>query len=228
MSMGRIPNPWEIGPTTNYNPAYSSGTSSAGRTSNPCIDPATSFMPHVRDATLTRETSGSSIISSDTYNMSMRLDGPVTDWQYTSANGARGMDDELVSFTYDNLIVNILARSSENQCIKVAGDNFKDFHTSNESAEYFSSPVYINQGRPIGLRSATLRTFGKGEINDNLYYWYLLDETYSGFENRPVVTLWYSTYIRGREIWFAFRTYRTEEGGLNAKAERILESVSFQ
>jgi hypothetical protein len=243
MSMGRIPNPWEIAPTTNYNPAYSSSTPQSTETdiltrvfggsyakldqANPCSNPSSSLEPHIRDATLSRE-GNASIISSASYDMSMRLDGPVTDWQYTSANGAKGMEDELASFTYGNLIVNILARSSVGPCIKVAGENFKNFHTGNASAEYFSSSIYINQGRPIGLRSATLRTFGKGEIDDTQYYWYLLDETYSGFEDRPVVTLWYSTYIRGREFWFAFRTYKAEEGGLNAKAEGILENITFQ
>lgn len=266
MSMGRIDNPWEIAPTTNYNPSYSTATSADSRGPSPetdvltrvfggtyaklngdgqadtaaefCANPATSLKPHVRDATLGRESgrgdqrdgaAAESIVSSDAHGLTMRLRGPVTDWQYTSANGSSGgMEDELASFTYDNLIVNVLARESASQCVKPAEKNFKDFHMSTAATEYFSSPIYINQGRPIGLESATLRTFGKGTIDDNLYYWYLLDETYAGFENRPVVTLWYSTYQSGREFWIAFRTYKAEEGGLNQKAEAILEDVSFE
>ncbi len=255
MSLGRIANPWEIAPTTNYNPTYSAGTSStargsspetdvltrvfggtyaklsaADRATNPCADPASSLSPHVRDAALARD-GEDSIVSSATYGIVMRLDGPVTDWQFTSANPAYGssggMEDELASFTYGNLIVNVLARSSIDACVKVAGDRFSEFHTSGASTEYFSSPVYVGQGRPIGLRSATLRTLGKKKIDGNQYYWYLLDESYAGFENRPVVTRWYSTYVHGREFWFAFRTYKDEEGGLDEKAEAILEHTQL-
>ena len=122
MSLGRIPNPWEIAPTTNYNPAYSSSTKQSAEpdvltrvfggsyagldAAKPCSNPSTSLVPHMRDATLSREGSDS-IISSATYDMTMRLDGPVTDWQYTSTNGANGsysgMEDELASFTYGDV-----------------------------------------------------------------------------------------------------------------------------
>jgi hypothetical protein len=265
MVMGKIPNPWEIGPTTTYNPAYSSayaqpgaGTSSGTASTEPdvlkrifggayaklgssnrnpiCMDPATSLSPHMRDATLRRggdvnDVNGAnqqSIVSSDTYHMSMTLPGAVTDWQYT--DGA--LEDELASFTYDNLIINILARSSVSDCVRTAEKTFGDFHESNQATEYFSSPVYMNQGKPIGLESATLRTSGKGEISGRQYYWYMMDETYAGFENRPVVTIWYSTYVNtalgGTEFWFAFRTYKVYEEDLNKKAEGVLGGVGFE
>lgn len=263
MSLGKIPNPWEFTPTTNYNPAYAPGGVNGGNAGgqeagggtttnvepstntdilsrvfggsysklgssnrNPvCADPATSLVGHVRDAKLGRAngTSQQNIVSSDFYNLSMVLDGPVTDWQYT--NGS--MEDELASFTFNNLIVNILARTSADECISIAQKNFKEFHTSSASTEYFSSPIYINLGKPIGLQSASLRTFGKSSINDHTYYWYLMDETYAGFANRPVVTMWFSTYADGVEYWFAFRAYKAEEKGLNAKAEEILEQTAL-
>lgn len=268
MSLGKIPNPWEFTPNTNYNPTYAGGSQAGAGNGNAtggaagsqdslkpstntdilsrvfggsysklgssnrnpvCADPATSLVGHVRDAKLGR-VSGSdkqSMVTSDFYNLSMVLDGPVTDWQYTNGSKYGLMEDELASFTYDNLIVNILARTSADECVSIAQKNFKEFHTSSASTEYFSSPIYINLGKPIGLQSATLRTFGKSDINDHVYYWYLMDEAYAGFANRPVVTMWFSIYADGVEYWFAFRAYKAEEKGLNAKAEEILEQTSL-
>ncbi len=253
ISLGRMPNPWEIAPTTNYNPSYASTSASrgpsaetdvlarvfggtyaklrSGKDPEKCTNPATSLAPHVRDAKLMREGAsdagdepGDSIVSSAAYKLSVRVPGPVTDWQYT----AGAMEDEVASFTFDNIIVNILARNTVKECIGAAEEGFRDFHEGSAASEYFSSAVYVGQGKPIGLESAALRTLGKGKVSGHQYYWYLLDEEYAGFEDRPVVTIWYSTYIAGTEYWFAFRTYRALGSDLNAKAEDILDGVRFE
>ena len=252
ISLGKMPNPWEIAPTTNYNPSFSEASSTSreplaetdilsrvfggtysklgSSNRNPiCTNPATSLEPHIRDAKLSRLGGADakdqrSTVTSDFYNLTLTLDGPVTDWQYT--NGS--MEDELASFTFDNLIVNILSRTSVGDCVAIAEKNFKEFHTSSASTEYFSSPIYINQGKPIGLQSATLRTFGQSKIGGHAYYWYLMDEVYGSFKDRPVVTMWFSTYIGGNEFWFAFRTYKADESRLNAAAEEILGNARFE
>ncbi len=249
ISLGKMPNPWEIAPTTNYNPSFSEASTTSQKPStetdiltrvfggtysklgssnrNPiCTNPETSLEPHMRDAKLARTNDKDmrSTVTSDFYSLSLDLDGPVTDWQYT--NGS--MEDELASFTFDNLIINILARASVGDCISIAEKNFKEFHTSNASTEYFSSPIYIAQGKPIGLQSATLRTFGNSKIAGHTYYWYLMDEVYGGFKDRPVVTMWFSTYVDGNEFWFAFRTYKADESNLNPKAEEILGNARFE
>lgn len=256
--LGRIDNPWKIGETTTYNPSYSSastiprsangvsGNSNAAnvaasqdlisRIFSPsyaklgeperkafCANRETGLKPLTRDATLSRD-GDESIISSESAHFVMSLQGPVTDWQYT--NGA--LEDEIASFTFNNLIINALSRSSVSDCIKMAEKNFKEFHTTSSGTEYFSSPIYLNQGKPIGLQSAVLRTMGKGTIDGHLYYWYLLDEVYSGFQDRPIVTLWYSSYINGSEYWYAFRSYKSEEKDLNRKSEAVLESVDYK
>lgn len=187
-----------------------------------CSDPAKSLEPHKRDAILGRDDE-TSIISSDMYNLSLELEKSLTDWNYT--NGS--LEDELISFTSDNLIINILARTTIPDCRTFIKGKFEDFHTKNSSIEYFSSPTYASQGRSLGLQSATLRTFGDDSIGDQDYYWYLLDETYTKFPDRPIATLWYSTYVHGTEYWFAFRTYKIYEGGLRQKAEDILETAVF-
>ncbi len=218
IALGKIENPLAIQPNTSLLDNVSSDKNSPN-----CTDPKQSLEAHVRDVHLTREDEESSI-NSDFYKLAINLEEPVVDWQYT--NGA--LPDEVASFVYKDVIVNMLARSSVSKCNTKAGQIFENFHEKTLGVEYFSSTVYMQQGSPIGLTKSVLRNHGKSEINDIDFYWYLLDEEFSNMSSRPIVTIWYSTRVGRIEYWFAFRTLKENENNLNTVAEEVLENTEFR
>ncbi len=188
-----------------------------------CNDPKVSLEAHVKDAHLIRDDE-ESIINSDFYKLTVSLEEPVVDWQYTNGTLA----DEVASFVYKETIVNVLARTSVPKCNNKAQEIFEDFHEKTSGVEYFSSPIYLAQGKPLGLTQSVLRTHGQGEVGNIDYHWYLLDEEFSSLSNRPVVTIWYSTRVGRTEYWFAFRTFKENEDDLNKIAEEVLENTEFR
>jgi hypothetical protein len=193
-----------------------------------CAIPAKSLESHMRDATLTRN-GEESTVKSKKYDVEINLDVPVVDWQYTEGK----LDNELASFVYKDVIVNVLARKSTALCSTITKNTFDTFHTDGKGVEYFSSRAYLNLGKPIGLIRAVFRIHGEREIDGNQFYWYIIDETFtlgSNAQNQvqtELVTIWYTTHIGRNEYWFAFRTLKKDEDNLNKTAIEFIEQTAF-
>ncbi len=217
MALGKIENPFAFEPIS----AFADKEELAKRIVD-CTNPEQSLEAHVRDAALARDEEESSI-ESTFYKFIINLEAPVVDWQYTKGV----LDDEVASFVYKDVIVNILARTSVSKCSGTAKEVFENFHEETSGVEYFSSNTYLTQGAPIGLTRSTLRSHGQGGVGDADYYWYLLDEEFVNLSSKPIVTIWYSTRVGRIEYWFAFRTFQENEQNLNKVAEEVLEGIEF-
>ncbi len=234
MAMGRIANPFsfDLGGIASKNISnVRNGGASISNLETTCATPTKSLLPHTRDATLSRD-GEESTIKSKTYDLEINLDVPVVDWQYTEGK----LDNELASFVYKDVIVNVLARKSTTLCSVIAKNKFNTFHTDGKGVEYFSSRAYLNVGKPIGLAGAVLRTHGEREVEGNQFYWYIIDETFSLSANganttnpsqTELVTIWYTTHIGRNEYWFAFRTLKENEDHLNKTAIEFIEQTAF-
>lgn len=234
MAMGRIANPFsfDLGGIASKNISnVRNGGASVSNLETTCATPAKSLLPHTRDAILSRD-GEESTIKSKVYDLEINLDVPVVDWQYTEGK----LDNELASFVYKDVIVNILARKSNALCSVLAKNKFNTFHTEGKGVEYFSSRAYLNLGKPIGLARAVFRTHGEREVDGNQFYWYIVDETFSLGTNSAniknsaqteLVTIWYTTHIGRNEYWFAFRTLKEDEDNLNKTAIEFIEQTAF-
>ncbi len=229
VAVGRIANPFSLDSVTTANLSNTSGRrgmvealAEKDTKAIDCTAPLQSLEPHVRDARLMRD-GQSSTIKSEFYKLNIALEEPIVDWQYTK----EVLSDEVASFVYKDVIVNTMARTAKPECTRQAATIYKDFHTKGQAVEYFSSRVYLDLGKPIGLTSAVLRNYGDASMNGNNYYWYMLDEQFGALSDKPVVTIWYSTRVGRTEYWFAFRTFKAQEGKLNDIAEEVLDSVEF-
>lgn len=225
MALGKMENPLAIKPISAFDDQNQLFGGRAGATNQTldCTDPIQSLEEHVRDAHLSKD-GDESIVSSDFYKLNIVLEKPVEDWQYTKG----ALEDEVASFVYDDAIVHILARSAVSKCNSVSSKIFDDFHKKTSGVEYFSSRIYLNQGKSIGLTRSTLRLKGEGSIGGEDYFWYMLDEEFHNVNEKPVVTIWYSTRIGRTEYWFAFTTFKGNEGNLNSIATDILENTKFR
>lgn len=191
-----------------------------------CKNPNESFELPVRDAQLFRK-GEKSIVSSEMYHYNITMPAPIYDWQYT--NGV--LTNESASFVYDEKIINILARKSKVDCNNVAQTIYKKFHTKNDAVEYFSSQIYLDQGRNIGLTEAVLNTIGIEKIKGHTFYWYTLDEKFKNSPPQIVSTIWFSTRVGRTEYWFVFRGYKNDSlflrTSLDEFAKKFIKSVQF-
>lgn len=231
MAMGRIANPFsfDLGNIASKNISnVRNGGASLTTLETTCANTSKSLEPHLRDAVLTRDGEDSTIKSKE-YDIEINLDAPVVDWQYTEGK----LDNELVSFVYNDVIINILARKSTALCATVTKNKFETFHQEGKGVEYFSSRAYLNLGKPIGLNRAVFRTHGERELGGNTFYWYIMDEVFTvgtntqGQKQAELVTIWYTTHVGRNEYWFAFRTLKEDEENLNKTAIQFLESTAF-